>query len=282
MKIKLATADYSFPLLEWEKAVRLAGDLGMSGIDVSLFEGRSQLDPAAALANPARAGANARDTVRAHGMRVADVFGIPGRDFTELAPNHPDGAVRRASRNYFQKLIEFAASSEARHVTVLPGVVVDGEKLSTSFGRSAEELAWRRKIARDAGIELAFEAHTGSIVADPGLALRLLESVPGLTLTLDPAHFIAQGYGRETILPLVPYASHFHARCAAPGRLQAPLKQNVIDFEDLAKRLTQSGYHGWYAIEYVWIDWEHCNEVDNLSETILLRDVLKKAAEALA
>ena len=28
-------------------------------------------------------------------------------------------------------------------------------------------------------------------------------------------------------------------------------------------------------IEYVWIDWEHCNECDNLSETILFRDFFR-------
>ena len=30
--------------------------------------------------------------------------------------------------------------------------------------------------------------------------------------------------------PLVRYASHFHLRGACPGRLQAPLKQNTIDY----------------------------------------------------
>jgi hypothetical protein len=53
-----------------------------------------------------------------------------------------------------------------------------------------------------------------------------------------------------------------------------PLKHNTIDFADLVKKLMSQAYSGWYAVEYVWIDWEHCNEVDNLSETILLRDLL--------
>ena len=35
-------------------------------------------------------------------------------------------------------------------------------------------------------------------------------------------------------------------------------------------------YSGYVGVEYVWIDWEHCNEVDNLSETILFRDFLRK------
>ena len=36
-------------------------------------------------------------------------------------------------------------------------------------------------------------------------------------------------------------------------------------------------YAGWLGVEYVWIDWERCNECDNLSETILFRDYLRAA-----
>ena len=40
------------------------------------------------------------------------------------------------------------------------------------------------------------------------------------------------------------------------------------------------GYPGYVGVEYVWIDWEHCNEVDNVSETILLRDFLRGASSS--
>jgi hypothetical protein len=63
-----------------------------------------------------------------------------------------------------------------------------------------------------------------------------------------------------------------------PRLQQAPLKTNVIVFHDFVKRLEARDYPGWYAIEYVWIDWEHCDEVDNVSETILLRAVPAAAA----
>ena len=39
--------------------------------------------------------------------------------------------------------------------------------------------------------------------------------------------------------------------------------------------MRQAGYKGYVGVEYVWVDWEHCNEVDNLSETIQLRDFLR-------
>jgi len=51
---------------------------------------------------------------------------------------------------------------------------------------------------------------------------------------------------------------------------------NTIDFPEIARRFEASGYPGWICLEYVWADWEGCNRTDNISETILLRDVLRK------
>jgi hypothetical protein len=74
---------------------------------------------------------------------------------------------------------------------------------------------------------------------------------------------------------LIAVASHFHARCARRGRIQASMKENVIDYRRVVDVMRQVGYAGYVGVEYVWVDWEHCNEVDNLSETILLRDLLR-------
>ncbi len=108
-----------------------------------------------------------------------------------------------------------------------------------------------------------------------------MASVPALTLTLDLGHFVAQGFAQSEADALIARASHVHARCANSQRLQASLKHNTIDFADLVKKLATARYSGWFAVEYVWIDWEHCNEVDNVSETIPLRDLLQSIGEKL-
>jgi hypothetical protein len=36
-----------------------------------------------------------------------------------------------------------------------------------------------------------------------------------------------------------------------------------------------TNYSGYVGVEYISIDWEHRNEVDNLSETILFRDFIR-------
>jgi hydroxypyruvate isomerase len=146
------------------------------------------------------------------------------------------------------------------------------ESRRESLARACDELGWRVEQAREHGIIFGVEAHVGSLVPRPNLALELVQKVPGLTLTLDYTHFTKLGMGDEQIEPLVEHASHFHARGARKGRLQASWNQNVIDYERVLACMRRTRYGGYIGIEYVWIDWEHCNEVDNLSETILMRD----------
>ena len=57
--------------------------------------------------------------------------------------------------------------------------------------------------------------------------------------------------------------------------MQASFKDNTIDYARVLRAMRKAKYQGYVGVEYVWIDWEHCNEVDNLSETIQFRDFLR-------
>ena len=70
------------------------------------------------------------------------------------------------------------------------------------------------------------------------------------------------------------------ARCARRDRLQCSFPQNTIDYGRVLDVMRDVNYPGYVGIEYVWIDWEHCNEVDNLSETVLLRDFIRSRRTA--
>ena len=61
----------------------------------------------------------------------------------------------------------------------------------------------------------------------------------------------------------------------AKGGLQTNFKDNAIDYVRVLKAMRASGYRGYLGIEYVHIDWEHCNESDNISETVRFRDFLR-------
>ena len=95
------------------------------------------------------------------------------------------------------------------------------------------------------GITFSIEAHVGSIVPTPASAARLVQSVPGLTLTLDYTHFTRSGLPDSEVEPLIAHASHFHARGARPGRFQASFKENVIDYRRVLDVMRQVGYAGY-------------------------------------
>src|SRR6266568_4735084 len=221
MNLRLATADYSFPKLGWEQTLRLARDIGMEAMDIGLFAGRSHLDPDEVLSNPAEAAARVSTALRANDLDIADVFGQPGRVFEENAVNHPDPAVRRRAEEFFHRILEFALRCNAKHLTLLPGVHFTQEPYEDSLKRCAEELGWRTATAAKLGITFSVEAHIGCITPTPAQVKKLVEMVPGLTLTLDYTHFTYQGIPDVDIEPLVALASHFHARGACPGKIQA-------------------------------------------------------------
>jgi sugar phosphate isomerase/epimerase len=275
MELKLACADFTFPLLPHQDSLQLIAMLGLEGVDIGLFEGRSHLWPSREFADTASAARQLKSNLEDRGLRAADIFLQMDADFAPYAINQPDAARRDKARAWFLRSLDYAAECGCGHVTTLPGVHFASEPQETSLARAADELAWRVDRARQRGLVFGVEAHVGSIVPDPEQARDLVERVPGLTLTLDYTHFTRTGIPDARVEPLIPHASHFHTRGARPDRLQESFQRNTIDYRRVFKLLASSGYSGWLGIEYVWLDWEHCNECDNVAETIQFRDFFR-------
>jgi sugar phosphate isomerase/epimerase len=274
MTIKLALPDYAFPKLRWDQALRLISDLGVKAVDIGLFANRSHLRPEEMLRDPTKAAAHASSMLREHDLEVADVFGQPGTAFEEKAVNSPDAKERHAACDFFWRVLEFAARCNAKHVTFLPGVHFQEEEYESSLRRSAEELSWRVDAAARMGITMSVEPHIGSIISTPSLVRTLINRVPKLTLTLDYTHFTLQGIVDQEIEPLLTTASHFHARCACRDKLQCSFNENTIDYPRIVARMKEIGYSGYVVVEYVWTEFMHCNDVDILTETIQLRELI--------
>ncbi|MEX0643136.1 MAG: sugar phosphate isomerase/epimerase [Pirellulales bacterium] len=275
--MRLACADFSFPLLPHRLALRLIADMGFEGVDVGLFGGGAQLSPDTVLARVPQSAQELSKQVAGCGLKLADIFLIPG-SFDVLAANHPDAAERNKSRALFQRCLEFVVLCQGKHMTALPGIFWKGESHADSVSRACSELAWRVEQAAAADIEFSVEPHLESVVETPEATIELLRRTPGLTVTLDYTHFTYQGIPDDRIETLIPHASHFHARGAATHRLQTPLQQNVIDYPGIVRAMARVGYRGFVGVEYCWDEWQQCNEVDVLSETILMRDLLRGAA----
>jgi len=276
MNVRFACSDAAFPLLPHDKVLQLIALLGFEGVDIGLFEKRSSLQPSEVFLDTKRHGNGLREKAVQNGLRIADVFYQAAPDFTARAINHPDSDIRIQERDNFLKILDYANSAGSYHVTCLPGVHYRQETYDSSLRRASDELSWRTEQAKQAGLFFGIEAHIGSLVPNPSQVLRLLEMTDGLKLTLDYTHFMRQGIANEEVHPLIPYASHFHARGAAPGRLQTIMDENEIDYPTIAKKMMETGYQGFFGIEYVWTKWEDCIRTDNVSESIMLLELIRK------
>ena len=272
--MKLACADDTFRLLRPHRAVlELVAALGVEAVDIFLAGNRSIVRPEDVRDDIAGAAARIGADVAAVGLKVSDLFVLPWTDLETMAPNHPDAEERERSRALFGDMLELAVRLEAPGLTILPGI--DWPDDPASFDRAVEELGWRAGQARREGLRFSVEPHVGSVVATPALARSLAEAAPGVEMTLDYSHFVRQGLAEEDADVLIPFTRHVHVRGASPHRVQESVRENTLDFERILGALGAAGYDGYLTLEYVWLQWEHCHECDNLSESILLRDRLR-------
>src|SRR6185436_17443179 len=91
MKLKLACADFTFPLLTHDQSLNVIAMLGFEGVDIGLFQGRSHLQPADQFGNVRDSARRLRSKLDERGLRCADVFLQMDADLGAYAINHPDG-----------------------------------------------------------------------------------------------------------------------------------------------------------------------------------------------
>jgi sugar phosphate isomerase/epimerase len=273
--MKLACADFTWPLLPHDRVLQLIRLLDVEGVDLGLFGGRSHIRPEVVRGDLAMWAGILKERIARSGLELADVFFQPWTDFEAMAPNHPDPGRRSEADTLFRDMLELARRLDAPGMTMLPGVRFGDESWDTSIRRSAEALKWRVEAAAKHNIALSVEGHLGSNVDTPEKLAQLIELTPGLRLTLDYTHYTYAGFADEQIEPLLVHARHFHCRGASRGRLQTPFEENTIDYRRVITRMQEIGYDGYFAIEYVWLDWQDCNRTENTCETIQFRDLAR-------
>src|SRR5712671_2075151 len=127
-RLKLACADFAFPLLPHDRVLDLIAMLEFDGVDIGLFEGRSHLWPSKEFKSPAKSGKKLSRKLADRGLRCADVFLQLDPSFIPYAINQPEAARRRRARDWFLKALDYANAGGAKHVTILPGINFENEK----------------------------------------------------------------------------------------------------------------------------------------------------------
>ncbi len=274
MTVRLSCNDYAWPVLGHRAALAVIRDLGFEGVDIGLFADATHVKLSSVLEAPDRRAAELAVAVDQAGLRVADVFLTSSMEIDRLTPtSRADDDVEQL-RSIFGSTVAFAAELKAPGITLLPGVVADGQSVAQAISLAAEGLAPLVEMGAERGLGVSIEPHVGSCVETPEATIELLERCPGLSITLDPSHFIYGGCSTERMTPLAEHSRHVQVRPAGPGVMQAKVRDNQIDLGMLVAALRAVGYDGWIASEFVWMQKWACDEVDNTGESSLLREVL--------
>jgi sugar phosphate isomerase/epimerase len=262
----------AFPMLPHDVSLELIARLGFDAHDLTLIAG-SVVTLDGVRADIAGWAGRLDERVRSRRLEFSDV--AAWADYETMAPNHPDPAKRRRGSALFEDMLELTVRLAAPGLTLVPGIDWPHETHEGFLVRAATELGRRASAARDRGVRFSVEPHVGSVCKSPGDIARLCELAPDLELTLDYTHYVSQGFTEPEIEPLLARARHVHVRGGTNGRLQTSLRDTTIDYERIVDVLRGHGYDGYLQLEYVWGEWGSLNQIDVVSETILLLDRLR-------
>ena len=212
-------------------------------------------------------------------MGVSQLFFTFSRSFADHAANAPHTVVGHENEQIVHAMAACARHCGMQGLTTLPGVVWPEVGPERSLELAAEGLRPLVTIAHEVGLPFHIEPHLDSVAGTPAMTSRLVEATPGLRLTLDYSHFLAQGYAPDAVHPLLPLAGHFHARHTARGHLQTRAENSSLDFEDIFQRLQVCGYDGDICREPTpgGVGWGGAQPVDVVSEVVQLRDLFRAA-----
>ena len=135
----------------------------------------------------------------------------------------------------------------------LPAICVNAPARDTPLGTAITEYRQLAAVAACFNVMLCLETHVNCLTELPAVAVRLVESVPNLGLALDPSHFYAGPWQGRDFSITYPHTHIVHLRDAgnSPEKIQLPPGKGCVDFAGILRGLTQHGFSGTLAVEYI-------------------------------
>jgi sugar phosphate isomerase/epimerase len=267
--MQIACHTWGFTDLTLSEALGTIARMGFRYVDIGSGQ---NLNAVKAAANPRRAAAEIAEDLLLYNLKLTDLYLMLPRI------SAPEDEKRQKDIDLFKSLLPFAAAIPASGITVSPGVAQPAED-EGAWARTVAALREMAAAAQEAGIALSVEPHMDSMAQTPAAALKLIDEVKGLQLTLDWAHLVCQDVFHDEIAKLIPYARHVQLRQAARKQLQTPFERGRIDIPRVITDLDAAGYAGTVCVELMNIPgWHGMMKVDPLKESMKLRDAIKAAS----
>jgi sugar phosphate isomerase/epimerase len=251
--IRIGCCTFIFGGLDLAESFRLCRVLGFRHVDVSAADigPKAHVDQQEAAARPEECARRVRELAAQNELEPEELFLCPVFvDGKRVEVSHPDAAVRARLLDQFRGLCAFAHAAGFRSIMGVPGTPQRDTDPAQAWSNATGTLREMIRIASDQGVRLNVEPHTGSLIERPEAALRMAGEVPGLTFTLDYAHFVSKGIPQEQAYPLHAHTTHMHARQATGGRGGCAVEEGTINFRDIIRELTAARWDGVIAMEY--------------------------------
>lgn len=265
--IEFSCHTWAFNDLPLPEALGTVARLGFRYVDLG---SGTHFNLARAASDPRRAVNEMIGYLRLFNLKLADFYLMLPR--ISLA----DEDKRRKDIDLFKSLVPFIQAIGTPGITLSPGLAHASDD-SAAYQRTTAALC---EMVQAVGEDLAvsIEPHLDSMVETPETALRLIEDVPGLSLTLDCSHFICQGFSHEDIVCLLPHTRHLHLRQAAKKKVQTSFAEGKIDLRKVLQSLMEVRYSGVICIEHMKNPgWHGAMDINILRETSKLRDMAREA-----
>lgn len=144
-----------------------------------------------------------------------------------------------AQRQQFEALCWIAKAMMVGVVSIEP-FAQGTAGLDAETRRAREFLA----IASRYGVTLALTTSSASCLADPTAAVNFCKSIPGISLSLDPSHYINGPFQSASFDEVFPHVQNCRLRDTTrkPGGFQVKIGQGEVEYTRVVTQLQRFGY----------------------------------------
>jgi sugar phosphate isomerase/epimerase len=271
--LEFACHTWAFNDLTLPEALGTIARLGFRYADIG---SGANLNTQRAAENPRGAAAEIRDDLDLFNLKISDLYLMLPR--ISLA----DEDKRQREIELFKALVPFAVALGTPGITLSAGLAHPAED-EEAPDRTVAALREMVKAGKESRLRVSIEPHMDSMAQTPEQAMKFINDVPGLTLTLDWAQMVVQDVFHDDILKLLPHTSHIQIRQAARAQLQTPFDRGRIDVKKVVTDVLAADYKGVIAVEYMNTPgWHGMVAVNAIQESSRMRDELRTARDSLA
>ncbi|MDO5308117.1 MAG: TIM barrel protein [Planctomycetia bacterium] len=216
----VAVSTRCFPDIPFVKALQRLADLDFTCSEIAIGDGANDLHPEWI----------AQDLTRASRMCLTSRQISPISLFLDYAPQSPQ---------YASKFVAALQLCQALRIGV---VVVKSSVQGSPYNEEYERFRQMAQLANRVGVSVAALTEANTIAGTIDSIQSLCGSLHGLTVALDPSHFI---YGHKPPVDyesIIPYVSHVHLRDTTSKKFQVQIGQGELEYNRLVAQLNRQGY----------------------------------------